>query len=225
MKSIPKIAFAALAATILLPAMAQVQDSKNQGYLVDAAGNIVRNATGLCWHDSDWTPARSVEPCDPVNKPLAVAPKAPEPVMAAAASPPEPAKLLPQKVSFDADAFFDFGKSTLKPGGKATLDDLVRQLNGATYNVIYVTGHTDRLGRAGYNQNLSVRRANEVKSYLMSKDVQASRIEAKGVGSTQPLVKASECRGPASAKVIACLQPDRRVEIEMEGTKTMTSSR
>lgn len=229
MKTITKFTLAALAATALFPLAALAQDAKNQGYLVDASASIVTNATGLCWHTSDWTPARAVEPCDPTIRPVAAAPApaatpAPRSAAAATAEPapmPVPAatKPLPQKMSFSADALFAFDKSDLKPEGRVMLDDLVRQLQGTAYDVILVTGHADRLGSAGYNQKLSERRANAVKAYLASKDIQASRINAKGMGETQPMTTADQCRGAKSAKVIACLQPDRRVDVEMQGTK------
>lgn len=223
MKPRTRFAIAACAATALLPALAFAQDSMNQGYLVDTSGVIVRSGTGLCWHTSDWTPARAVESCDPTIKPLAAAPAAVEPtaVTPASAPPPTPAaaKPLPQKLSFSADALFAFDKSVLKPEGKTMLDSLVRQLEGATYDVITVTGHADRFGSNAYNQKLSERRANAVKEYLVSKDIPASRINAEGKGETQPVTKSGDCKGAKSAKVIACLQPDRRVDVEMQGTK------
>ena len=83
---------------------------------------------------------------------------------------------------------------------------------------------TDRFGSNEYNQKLSERRANTVKDYLVSKNVQASRIDAEGRGETQPVTKADDCRGAKSAKVIACLQPDRRVDVELTGAKTITGS-
>jgi len=228
MKSMTRFVFAACAVTAMIPAAALAQDSRNQGYLVDINGNIVTTSnTDLCWRDSDWTPARSAEPCDPTKKPVAAAPIAP--VAAAAPAPviaqAPPATPLPQKMSFSADALFAFDKSVLKPEGKAMLDDLVGQVNGGTYDVILATGHADRLGSAAYNQKLSVRRANAVKDYLVSKNILASRIDAEGKGETQPITKPGECKGAKSAKVIACLQPDRRVDIEMTGTKTVASSR
>ena len=232
MKSMTRFVFAAFAATALIPATALAQDARNQGYLVDMNGTIVTSAnTGLCARDSDWTRARSAEPCDPTNRRVAAAPApAPKAAVVAVAPPaaipqPEPAKPLPQKLSFSADALFAFDKSVLKPEGKAMLEDLVRQLNGATYDVVSATGHTDRFGSNEYNQKLSERRANAVKEYLVSKDILASRINAEGKGETQPITKAGECTGAKSAKVIACLQPDRRVDVEMQGTKTITGSR
>lgn len=219
MKSMTKFVFAAFAATALIPAATLAQDAKNQGYLVDSSGNIVMSSN-LCWHTSDWTPARAVEPCDPVIRPVAAVPVAQAAVVAAAPTPqPAPPMPLPKKMSFSADALFAFDRLELKPEGKTMLDDLVRQLNGAAYEVILVTGHADRFGSAGYNQKLSERRANSVKEYLASKDIPASRIDAKGKGETQPVTKAGECKGAKSAKVIACLQPDRRVDVEMQGTK------
>lgn len=226
-KNMNAVAAAALA-LMLVPALAVAQgaDSKNQGYLVDTNGNnITMSGTNLCWRDSDWTPARSVEPCDPVSKPVAAAPAAKPVAVAAVAPAPAPAKPVPQKISFSGDALFAFDKSVLKPEGKVMLDGLAGQLEGATYDNIIATGHTDRFGSNAYNQKLSERRAHAVKDYLVSKNVQAGRIDAEGKGETQPVTKAGDCRGAKSARVVACLQPDRRVDIEMKGTKTVTGSR
>jgi len=225
MQTISKFMFSAVVATLLIPAAALAQDTKNQGYLVDASGGIVMNGTNtLCWHTSEWTPARAVEPCDPTIRPVAVAAvPAPAPVVtappAAAYVAPQAARAAPQKISFSADALFAFDQSKLKPEGTAMLNDLVRQLNGTSYDVIVATGHTDRLGSARYNQKLSEQRALAVKNYLVSQNIPASRIQTKGRGETQPVTRAGQCRGAASAKVIACLQPDRRVDVEMHGTR------
>jgi OOP family OmpA-OmpF porin len=226
MKTKIKPMVAAFAAILLLPAMAQAADSKNQGYLVNGSdSDIVMSGTGLCWHTSDWTPARAVERCDPVNKPVAAAPVPAPAVVAAVAPAPAPAKAVPQKISFSGDALFAFDKSVLKPEGKVMLDGLVSQLEGASYENIVATGHTDRFGSNAYNQKLSERRANTVKDYLVNKNVQAGRIDAVGKGETQPVTKPGDCRGAKSAKVVACLQPDRRVDVEMKGSKTVTGSR
>ncbi len=226
MQMIMKPMVAAITAMLLLPAMVQGADSKNQGYLVDAIDNsIVMSGTGLCWHTSDWTPARAVERCDPVDKPVAAAPVVKPAVVAATAPAVVPAKPMPQKISFSGDALFAFDKSALKPEGKVMLDGLVSQLEGVTYETIVATGHTDRFGSKAYNQKLSERRANTVKDYLVSKNVQAGRIDAVGKGETQPVTKPGDCRGAKSARVIACLQPDRRVDVEMKGSKTVTGSR
>ncbi len=222
--------FAGIAAAFL-PGLSIAQDwmrdTPNQGYLVDSYGNNITTSynTGLCVRDSDWTPARSVEPCDPVaRKAEAPAPRvvaaAPAPVKPAAAAP----ATRPQSFVFSADALFAFDKSVLKPEGKAALDDFSRQLGTSQYDVVFVTGHTDRIGSDGYNQKLSERRAQAVKDYLVSRDLAANRITADGKGETQPVTQAGDCPGAKSAKVIACLQPDRRVHVEVTGTKGLSTS-
>ena len=213
-------------AAALTPGLSVAQDSKNQGYLVDSYGNSIATTsnTGLCWRSSDWTPARSVEPCDRVAR---VA-QAPAPRMVAVAPPekpaPAPARMAPRRVNFSADTLFDFNKSVLKPEGKAALDEFGRQLEGARYEVLFVTGHTDRFGSNEYNQKLSERRAQTVKAYLMSRNIGADRITAEGKGETQPVTQAGDCLGARSTRVIACLQPDRRVHVEVTGTQGVNTS-
>lgn len=238
MKKTLTVIAAALVALAITPAYAQVTAPNpfKQGYVLDGSGNFVINSTGLCWHTAQWTPALAVEPCDPTIK--AVAAPAPAPVMAQAVRPePAPAPAppaaaaavvqpvamapvaMPQKISFSGDALFAFDKAALQPEGRTLLDGLVKQLAGATYDNLMVTGHTDRIGSSRYNQKLSEHRAQTVKDYLVNQNIQASRIDAMGKGETQPVTKAGECKGAKSAKAIACLQPDRRVDIEMKGTK------
>ena len=223
MQTTNKLLFAALTIATLMPLAALAQSYPNQGYWVDGAGKIITSSTsGECWHTREWTPALAVEPCDPVIKRMAAA----APVMEVAPTPaaPMPAPLpmvapVSQKTSFSADALFAFDKSVLKPEGKTMLNDLAMQLKGVNYDMVTVTGHADRIGRAAYNQKLSERRANEVKNYLIGQNVPAAGINATGMGETQPVTKAGDCVGPKSAKLIACLQPDRRVDVEMTGTK------
>jgi OOP family OmpA-OmpF porin len=200
---------------------------------------------GLCWHTSSWTPEMAIEPCDARIKPVAayVAPvqeaapapvaAAPAPVepVAAAPAPVEPVVVAappppPQAISFTGDALFAFDKSELKPEGKAMLEDLISQLQGVTFDRINVTGHSDRIGSKDYNQQLSERRATTVKDYLVGKDVASGRIDAQGMGNSQPTVASDDCRNTQGSKeTIACLQPDRRVDIEMTGTKMILGSR
>lgn len=226
MKSISKIILSACAVTTLVPAMALASDGRPQGYLVNAAGEVVTSATsGLCWHTGDWTPALAIQQCDPTIRPVAQAPQ-PRAAEVIAPTPSAPVfvpapivKPMPRKISFSADAMFAFDRSELKPEGKVMLDDLVSQLSGAQYDLIAVTGHADRFGSQAYNQKLSERRAHSVKDYLVSKNIAANRIEAAGMGETQPETKAGECKGRKSTIVVACLQPDRRVDVEMKGSK------
>jgi OOP family OmpA-OmpF porin len=229
MNSMSKFVCAALAATAIVPATALAQMARNQGYLTDTKGDIVMTVTGLCVHTSEWTPAHAVEGCDGYVRPVAATPPAaarppapppaPAPIVAQAPPPkpiPKPAPApAPQRFSFSADALFAFDKADLKPEGKAMLDDLARNLSTANYDVVLVTGHTDRFGSTAYNQKLSERRATSVKNYLVSKNVPANRITTAGMGESQPMTKPGDCRGPKSPKVIACLQPDRRVDVDI----------
>ena len=225
---IPALRTTLAAIVALLPAIALAQDARNQGYLLDQNMNIVTSATtGLCVRTSDWTPARAVAQCDPdlVKKP-APPPSKPAPTPKKEALQPEPkkeppAKLLPQKINFSADALFDFDKAVLKPEGKAMLDDLTSMLQGAKYEVILAIGHTDRIGSHAYNQKLSERRAETVKSYLVSRaGIAQDKIAAKGVDGSDPVTKPGECQGKKVSKaLIACLQPDRRVDVDVTGTK------
>ena len=160
------------------------------------------------------------------QRPVARA-EAPAPVMAAApaplpapvAPPPPPAPLM--RVAFSADSLFDFNQSTVKPSGKQALDKFSTDLRGTKYDVVKVTGHTDRIGGHEYNMKLSNRRAEAVKSYLVSSaGIPADRITATGVNGADPVTKPGECVGQKpTPKLIACLQPDRRVEVEVSGTR------
>jgi OOP family OmpA-OmpF porin len=99
------------------------------------------------------------------------------------------------------------------------LDQLAHDLEAASYDAILVAGHTDRIGGSAYNQKLSERRAQAVKDYLVSRDVAVSRINAEGMGETRPVTRAGDCPDSRSAGVIACLQPDRRVDVEVTAIK------
>lgn len=159
--------------------------------------------------------------------PVYVAP-APAPVVAQAppppvvVAPPPPPMVVPlRRVSFSAESLYGFDKSTLQPEGRQALDNFARELQGTTFTIITVEGHTDRLGTPAYNQKLSQERADAVKSYLVSSgQVDPDKINAMGRGETSPTAAASGCKGnTASSALIACLQPDRRVDIEVAGTR------
>ncbi len=198
----------------------------NEGYLVDGRGAVAKSGFGLCWHTGFWTPAMAIAECDPdlVKKEVPPpAPKVEEPKPAPAPAPvPVPAptpKPAAAKVTLAADALFDFDKAVLRTEGKAKLDELAAKIKDIKLEVIIAVGHADRIGSDKYNQKLSERRAESVKAYLVSKGVEPNRVYTEGKGEKQPVTKADQCTGPKSKKVIDCLQPDRRVEIEVIGTR------
>jgi OOP family OmpA-OmpF porin len=198
-------------------------NSPYSAYVQDARGIIARNPFGLCWRTGYWTPADAVPGCD---LPLCVEPERLEngrcvapppppapPVEAPAPAPapvPAPPVATSEKVSYSADAFFDFDKAVLKPAGKASLDDLTSKLQGMNLEVIIAVGHTDSIGTDAYNQKLSVRRAEAVKAYLQGKGIEANRIYTEGKGEKQPV---------ADNKTTAGRAKNRRVEIEVVGTR------
>ena len=220
---------ALLAATLgLCASLAQAQ-AVDRVYAIDGRGEVVMDPFGLCWRTNFWTPAAAAKDpagckCDKDLLPKEVcepkAAPAPAPAAAPAAKPAAPAAApAREKVTVAADALFDFNKATLRPEGKAKLDDVVSKSKQLVLEVVIAVGHADRIGGAAYNQKLSVKRAASVKDYLVSKGIPANRIYTEGKGSKQPVTKPDQCKGPKSAKVIACLQPDRRVDIEIIGTK------
>ena len=168
-------------------------------------GTVWKNGTNeYCWRDQFWTPATGVQGCDGVPAPAAavkaVTPApAPAPVAAPvqAPAPVAPAAPAVEKVSFAADAFFDFDKATLKTEGKAKLDDLADKVKGLNLEVIIATGHTDSKGSDAYNQKLSVKRADAVKAYLTGKGLDASRVYTEGKGEAQPVADNKSDEGRA----------------------------
>jgi OmpA-OmpF porin, OOP family len=151
---------------------------------------------------------------------------APAPVVAAAPPPPLPPPPPPpptvrKRVSFSADSLFDFAKATVKPAGKAALDRFAAELKGAQFEVITVTGYTDRIGSHEYNMTLSTLRAETVRTYLLeTTGIPEDKVTARGADGEDPVTKPDECPGQRrTPKLIACLQPDRRVDVEVVGTR------
>lgn len=160
----------------------------------NSTGNVWKNGTNeLCWRDSFWTPATGIAGCDgvPVAQNNVVAPTS-------------------TKVVLNADTFFDFDKSTIKPEGRQVLDQVVQQAGSINLETLIATGHTDSIGTDAYNLKLSQRRANAVKAYLVQKGMDPNRIYVEGKGESQPIASNKTREGRAK---------NRRVEIEIVGVR------
>jgi OmpA-OmpF porin, OOP family len=215
MKKLNKVAMLIAAAALATAAGAQTVDN-----WVSANGITWKNGTNeLCWRDASWTPATAAVGCDgaivappPAPAPVAAPAPAPKPAVVAPAPAPTPAPPPPAatKVTYAADAFFDFDKAVLKPEGKAKLDDLIGKVKGINLEVIIAVGHTDSVGSDAYNQKLSVKRSEAVKAYLVSKGVEKNRVYTEGKGEKQPVADNKTKEGRAK---------NRRVEIEVVGTR------
>jgi OOP family OmpA-OmpF porin len=207
MKKLNKVAMLFASAALVTAAGAQTIDNWKNG-----TNELVwKNGTNeLCWRDANWTPATAAPGCDGAIAPAAAAPAAAAP---AAAARPGAAPVAPPaatKVTYAADAFFDFNKSVIKPEGKAKLDDLVGKIKDINLEVIIAVGHTDSVGSDAYNQKLSVRRSEAVKAYLVSKGIEKNRVYTEGKGEKQPVADNKTAEGRAK---------NRRVEIEVVGTR------
>jgi OOP family OmpA-OmpF porin len=191
-------------------------------YVIDQRDVVAKSGTGLCWRTGYWTPAGAAADkagceCDRDLLPKETCEGVPvaAPAQAAVAAP----KPTGEKITVAADALFDFNKAVLRPEGQAKLDELVSKAAEIKLEVILAVGHTDRIGSAAYNQTLSEKRAAAVKEYLVAKGIEANRVYTEGKGKTQP-VTGDTCKGNAKTQaLINCLQPDRRVDIEVIGTK------
>lgn len=193
--------------------------------LKDSVGNrghVDMVSVGLVYRFGGTSPAPRTVSTAPAPAPQAVAPApAPVPVVAAAPVVAQPVPVVVTRVNLSADSLFDFDSATVKPPGRVALDKLATDLRGLQYDSIRITGHTDRLGSSKYNAGLSSRRAAAVTEYLVQTGgVARAKVAASGAGETAPVTAAATCRGgsPIPA-LVACLQPDRRVEVEVMGTR------
>jgi OmpA-OmpF porin, OOP family len=210
MKKLNKVAMLFASAALVTAAGAQTIDNwKN-----NANDLVWKNGTNeYCWRNNFWTPATAAEGCDGAIVPVAAPAPAPAPAATPAPAPapaPVPAPPAATKVTYAADAFFDFDKSVIKPEGRAKLDDLISKIKDINLEVIIAVGHTDSVGSDSYNQKLSIRRSEAVKAYLVSKGIEKNRVYTEGKGEKQPVADNKTAEGRAK---------NRRVEIEVVGTR------
>jgi OOP family OmpA-OmpF porin len=227
MKKLNKVAMLFASAALASPIVAFAQPKSIDNW-VSTDGTVWKNGTNeLCWRDNGWTPATAKGECDgappPPPPPPApappVAPPPPPPPAPPPAAVPAPAPVVvpvvppapvQEKVTFAADAYFDFDKSKLKPEAEAKLADLVSKTKGVNLEVIIAVGHTDSVGTSAYNQKLSIARAESVKSFLVGKGIEKNRVYTEGKGSAQPVADNKTAEGRTK---------NRRVEVEVVGTR------
>lgn len=205
-----------------------------EGYVSSSRDSIVTSAYGLCWKTTSWDPSDAVLPCDAVRRveapapvPVAVVQPAPAPAPAPAPTPlvvaPPPPPPVIEQISLSADVLFEFDKAELRPTGREKLDEISQRLKGANVQQILAIGHADRIGSDKYNKELSEKRAEAVKTYLTQKGVEPMKVRSEGRGEEQP-VTAGQCKGVSGQKLISCLQPDRRVDIEVRGERQVAGT-
>ncbi|HVL34968.1 MAG TPA: OmpA family protein [Burkholderiales bacterium] len=214
------------------------------GYVADARGQVWTTPFGLCVRTTQWSPANAVAPCDTVAvvqaAPAPVVTLAPEPPKAEPLAKPEPPVVIertpivvapvtpaPQpplieKIDVSTDVLFEFDRAELRPTGRERLAEIAERVKGAEVEQIVAIGHTDRIGPEEYNMGLSERRAEAVREFLVTQGIDPKNIRTEGRGPTEP-VTGGQCKGLRGDKLISCLQPDRRVEIEVRGTREVAA--
>lgn len=233
-----------IAATMLCGALSPAGATDAAPYVLDRAGQPMRSGQNLCWRTGYWSPAAaqtmridalpaacSCEPdllpaasCSQPQEAVTAAPvAAPRPAAMPASPPPVSAVAGPVKVKLSAEAGFRFNTSVLDDPSRQRLDALVAELSSIELEVVLAVGHADRIGPDTYNQDISEKRAAEVKAYLIGKGIPANRIYTEGKGEKQP-AHLGDCddlgaESSGNQRLVDCLEADRRVEIEAIGIR------
>jgi len=182
--------------------------SPSVGYVTDSGGNIVRDNYGDCVRTSDWRPEVAVRECD-------------ADVFAAfeRQAPDEPEQM--ERITLDADTQFDFDAATLTDRGKRDLDRVVEAAKTAEEPEVRISGYTDRIGPETYNEDLSKRRAEAVRDYLVQNGIPENAVTVSAQGEKSPIVS---CEGMTGDALIDCLRPNRRSEVEFAGFEVKEES-
>jgi OOP family OmpA-OmpF porin len=218
----------AAAVALTLAGLSGVASAAHPAYVTDSQNQVWTTPYGLCWRTTGWSPETATEPCDARPRaeapppPIAAAPPAPAPEPAQLAPPAPPAPII-EKVSLDSDVLFEFDKATLRPEGRQKLDELAERIKDAQVESILAVGHADRIGPEQYNEKLSAARAESVKEYIAQKGISPERVRTEGRGENEP-VTGNQCKGERGSKLISCLQPDRRVDVEVRGTREVAGT-
>ena len=193
------LVFAASSVLVAGAAIAQEGGMANEAYVGDSSGHYITDSAGRCVYTSSWSKELATKECNPELFPEEVA------VPAAPAPPPMPVY---EKHTVSATALFDFDKATLKPAGKEAIHGIDEEIkaSGSKVLAVNVVGYTDSVGTEEYNQELSVRRANAVKEYMVSEDIDSGLINVKGMGEADPVASNATEAGRAE---------NRRVEISV----------
>lgn len=206
------------------------------GYAQSSNGQVVLNGFGSCVRAGHWAPQHAAEPCDriavaqlqPPPAPVAAAPEpklepapapAPAPVPLAAPEPPRP---VIQRITLASDVLFEFDKATLRESGKQKLDEIVASTKDARVEEVLAIGYADPIGSDQYNEKLSAARAEAVREYLVQKGVSPERIKSEGRGETREF-SAGNCAGLTGKKLIDCFEPNRRVDVELLGSREVAA--
>ena len=196
-----KVALGIAASTLLMAgvAMAHEGGTTNEAYVGDSSKHYITDSAGRCVRTSSWSKETATKECDPELFP--------EEAEAPAAPPPPPMPIY-EKHTVSATALFDFDKATLKPAGKEAIHGIDEEIkaSGSKVLAVNVVGYTDSVGTEEYNQELSVRRANAVKEYMVSEGIDPGLINVKGMGEADPVASNATAAGRAE---------NRRVEISV----------
>jgi OOP family OmpA-OmpF porin len=200
-----------------------------EGAYLLAGSQPVRSALGECWRTGAWAPQAAMIECDPQ---LAAAPAttrvAEAPARGDTLQAPhfekaslEARKPIPQRTTYPTEVLFDFDGTELRADGRKVLDDLAQKLLATELESVAAIAHADRVGDEAYNERLALRRADAIRTYLVGKGVPEKLVRVDSKGEREP-VTAGRCdalgeESRRNSNLIACLQPDRRVEIEVAG--------
>ncbi len=212
--SVRKLALVGAVAACMAGVSAQAADNPSkEGYVLSSNGSVVQSNFGECVHTNSWKPGMAIPGCDGYVEKVEPAAAGPEPIQMAAVTPPKQPTL--ENVTLNVETLFEFDKATLRPEAREKLDQIANRLgNYPVVTDVQVLGYTDRIGTEKYNDGLSRRRAQAVADYLSSRaQASQSNMQVEGKGENNPVVT---CENQGSRdKLIQCLQPNRRVEVNI----------